>query len=254
MNGGKSGIKMDPLTIVILVNKRVKSLEMLLHQTKEIGRMWPIRLWIADDRATDEVKRLYSRFDPDRILGIPFPVRSSEFGEKFVEARNYVFEKLDEDPSPFVCLFDDDWVWGKGWRKHLIPCLRRLENKEVDCFYAHSLFIWDPKMETVNLRQHHTASHLSRFEPGWRVRANLCDHAPSPPPPGIRRDERLPWPNLDLGAWTEDARRRVFREARDAGKVDAWTCRFLEPPELVSLEEGYRWFEEEILGWKEKTQ
>ena len=231
------------LTAVVLVHKRVDTLRLLLNQIDDIRKVADTRLWIVSDRETAAVRRLLRQHVIDHWIRADEPLRSAERGYRYRQLRNRVFLELDEDPSPFVCLFDDDWLWGNGWREHLSLCLEKLARQECTCFVACHLYIWDPGFKTVNLNLWHRTRHLALFQRGWRLPQFLTDYIPVPVDQTMK-EEKLPWPILDLGGWTPAERRRAFREAAAAGKIDNWSHNFVLPPNLVSLEVAHERWEE----------
>jgi hypothetical protein len=172
---------------------------------------------------------------------VRLPVRSAEHGEQFTAARQQALDIIDQLKlrPDWIAFMDDDWELGPGWQDHLRDCLQQ---PHMISWRGQVLFFWTPTK--VNLRQHHCSPFFVRYKSGWRMKPDMILHIPEPAWELVQArpelEATLPFYILDRGTINEEERKALFRECARAGKLDAYTRAYIEPPNLLPVEEVLR--------------
>lgn len=239
------GSKGEDYDIMVLTrcHQRAGRLSMVLEQyLREIPERTGVQcgVVIGMDRPTDRVRAvvdLYRDLVVD-VVDIP-PVLAPDSGQNWIPPLNIMADAFDASGSTakWALDSDDDRIMGPGWVNSLRFCLNAGE--KIQAYTAVSLFVWgrDKGEELVNVRGFvHASPWLYRYTKGDRRHLPLVvavSDRVQVTLPGA--GATLPFYLIDFGADTDAERKRLFKACAKAGKVDDYTARWIEEPELMRL-------------------
>ncbi len=219
-------------------------------------------IMLVPDRPTPQVAEVVQRFSDHPRVHVQephVPVMSPEHGQKWIEVRNGVLDAFDNlgHTARWCANHDDDWLYGPGWDDPMTGVPACLTSDDVDSWRAISLFVWGQDAHgeaNVNLRQFHNSGLFGRYQTGWRFDPTMTNQIVLEVEKKVQaypeRERVLPFFLIDCGTISDAERRHLYSAYANAGKLDAYTKKYIDMPKLKPLTEVYRRWPKPLAYWR----
>jgi hypothetical protein len=227
------------LGVLLRAHKRHKTLDIALSELFRYNDLGlEVMVQLIADRPNFMVEGVISKWR-DKLFGLRYtqtPILSSG-GERWMENANENLALLEAGNPDWVLFADDDRWFARPQIDDELPAA--LGDKDIDVYYAKSLFLWD-KPDQINTKRHHDAITIWRHMRGARFPTDrviqapfvIHDHA-------IMHDRvgHLNTPLLDYGSYAAEERQELYNAYVKAGRDprDPWISSLIEPPKLIPL-------------------
>lgn len=182
-----------------------------------------VEVSLMADRPTRSVEKVIRVHEPYifQLLRCPFPIVSFDGGNRFMEAANYQYTKIQVIRPDWVIFADDDRWFEPKFRYELREVV---DDDTKDMWYARSLFFWEEGQIRTDFFDHNSVA-LFRYVPGDVYPDDSERHIQAPA--GLHdaalqfdRYGQLGSRLLDYGYCGAEERQRVFEEFKAVGRLD----------------------------------
>lgn len=232
------------LLCLVRCHQRVASLAKVLDMAATTFPRIGVPTWIViapDPRASEAVLDLVQDaadvYRNVMVVKPDLPVMSPQHGQRWIEQLNWMCDRFDETGllADWVVDLDDDQLWLPPCESSLASCLA---DDSVDAWRSVTLYDWDGYC-SINLKQYHWSPTIGRYRRGARRHTGRVIEIPDFVQDSIdanpSRQKTLPFYLLDVGTTDEQTRQRLYRDYARAGKLDPYTRRYIQAPNIMPL-------------------